>query len=253
MTDQTPESRTDPDIDPCLLLAAQMRSLSHLYHGVVHDLKSPLNALVVNLELLRSSLTPDTPQAERQQRYASVLREELQRLNRSVESLLAAAAPPGAEHGRFDLGDVLDELVALVEPQARHQGVRVEIAQDRQGRSPLPVEGYRDRIKHALLAVAVNALEAMPEGGTLSLAAASQGGRARVAITDTGPGVAPEARDRLFERGVSTKEGHAGIGLFVAQQVVNSSRGSIQLSSIPDTGSRFEVLLPLVDRAQDRT
>lgn len=249
MSDPTANTGSDPDIDPCLLLAAQMRALSHLYHGVVHDLKSPLNALVVNLELLRTSLTPDHPQAEKQRRYARVLQEELQRLNRSIESLLAAAAPPSAERGRFDLGDVLDELVALITPQAKHQGVSLEEGSTRNAPSPLPVEGYRDRVKHALLALAVNALEAMPEGGTLALTAASEGGRVRVSIADTGPGVPAEARERLFERGVSTKEGHEGIGLFVAEKVIASFGGCISHTSSPNTGSRFEVLLPLADRA----
>lgn len=251
MSDRHPVDRTDAGVDPCLVLAAQMRGLSYLYHGVVHDLKSPLNALVVNLELLRSSLDPSHPEIERQRRYAKVLQEELQRLNRSIESLLVAAAPPSTERGRFDLAQVVDELATLVAPQARNQGVRLETGGEPQKR-PLPVEGHRDQLKHALLALAVNALEAMPGGGTLTLSVAAADGRVSVGIADTGPGIEPTIRDHLFERGVTTKAGHEGIGLFVARQVVKSIDGSISLSSIPGKGSRFEVFLPLASRAQDR-
>ena len=255
------DSRRDADerFEACLRLAVQMHALAGLYQGVVHDLKSPLNALVVNLELLRASLDPDDPKADKQQRYSRVLQEELLRLNRSIESLLPAAVPASAEPTRFDLGELVDEVVAFIEPQARQQRVTVSrlggSAADARNDDPgpqkrpqpgrLPVTGHRDRLKQALLAVTVNALEAMPDGGDLGVETALDGRRARVRVSDTGPGLPNEPEDRLGELYFSTKEGHLGLGLYVTHQVVKSAEGSIDMISDAGAGTRVDLLIPL--------
>jgi signal transduction histidine kinase len=252
------ESRRDPDerFEASLRLAVQMHALSGLYQGVVHDLKSPLNALVVNLELLRASLSQDHPKSDKQLRYARVLQEELMRLNRSIESLLPAAAPAASEPSRFDLGELVDEVVAFVAPQARQQRVTISRpgsaaaepeSEDREspGGPRLAVTCHRDRVKQALLAVAVNALEAMPDGGALGVETAADGRRARVRITDTGPGLPEKTKDRLDELYFSTKEGHLGLGLYVTHQVVKSAEGSIEMISDAGAGTRVDLFIPL--------
>jgi len=243
MTGGDAQEQNGERLDACLLLAVQMNALSGLYQGVVHDLKSPLNALVVNLELLRSSLNPEGPQAEKQQRYARIVHEEALRLNRSIESLLPAAAPPAAAPSRFDLRELAGEVAAFIAPQARQQKVTLQDEVTGDG-PPLPVTAHRDRIKQALLAVAVNALEAMPDGGTMGVSADAETGRARVTITDTGAGVAKESGDRLYDLYYSTKEGHLGLGLYVAHRVIKSVQGSIQQIARPG-GTRFDIVIPL--------
>lgn len=220
-----------------------MRTLSAVYHGVVHDLKGPLNALVVNLELLKSSIS-EAPEVERQQRYTRVLQEELVRLNQAVERLLPAAAPLENGEGPFELGDLVDEIATLVSTTARHQGVALEV--DDTGRErTLRIAGHRDRIRQAILCLILNALEAMPDGGVLGLELASRDGRVAVSVTDTGPGVPDDARDRMFDLYFSTKDRHDGIGLFVARSMVESTSGAIEHTPRPDGGSRFTLTLPL--------
>lgn len=251
MSDSEEAAAADERLEACLRLAAQMHALSGLYQGVVHDLKSPLNTLAVNLELLRATLEPDAPQAEKQQRYARVLHEELMRLNRSIESLLPAAAPARPEPERFDLRKLVAEVAAFVAPQARQQKVTIEAphAEEEDDDDDLPVVAHRDRLKQALLAVVVNSLEAMPDGGGLSIEArahqTADGPRGRIVVSDTGPGVPERDRDRIYELYFSTKEHHDGIGLYVARQVVKSTNGSIDLLSASDGGARCEIDLPL--------
>lgn len=232
---------SDPELERVIRLAAHMQVLSGLYHGVVHDLKSPLNALVVNLELLKFSIS-ETPEVERQRRYVGILHEELMRLNRSVETLLPAAAPPKDEEGRFDLRALVEEVAALASTTARHQSVKLEVEA---GGAAAELHGYRDRIKLVLLCLIANALEAMPRGGTLTLELEVRGDQAVLSVSDTGVGVPEEAGDRIYELHVSTKEGHAGLGLYVARSVVEFTSGSLRHFPRTDGGSRFTLTLPL--------
>lgn len=234
---------SDPDLEGVTRLAAHMQVLSGLYHGVVHDLKSPLNAMVVNLELLKVSLSP-TPQVDRQRRYVEILHEELMRLNRSIETLLPAAAPPRDEVSRFDLRALVEEVGALVSTTARHQSVKIAVEA---GGEAAEVHGYRDRIKLALLCLVANGLEAMPKGGRLTLELEVRGDQAVLTVSDTGSGVPDEAGDRIYERHYSTKAGHQGLGLHVARSAVEFTKGSIRHVARGDEGSRFTVTLPLAD------
>lgn len=221
--------------------ASHMRALSGLFHGLVHDLKSPINALVVNLELLKTSVS-ETPDLERQRRYVRILGEEMMRLNRAVERLLPAAGPASDERGRFDLKDVVEEIAPLLSTTARHQSVRFEIVAPEER---FPLDGHRDRIKQALLALSLNALEAMPEGGNLEIAIEKRQGRAVLAVSDSGPGVDDAVRAHMFDLYFTTKEKHEGIGLYVARAVVESTNGSIEHAPGAEGGSRFTLSLPL--------
>ncbi len=233
--------RIDDRLASSLRLASQMSAMSGLYPGVVHDLRSPLNALVVNLELLKTSLS-ESPDVERQKRYVRILDEELMRLNGAIDRLLPAAAPPRDERGRFDLGEVVREVEALLAPRARQQRVALEIDVPEE---PLLLEGWRDRVKQALLSITVNGLEAMPEGGTLAISAARTGSGAALSVTDTGPGLPEDLGERAFELYASTKDGHGGLGLFVARQVIESGSGTLSHFPARGRGCRFDLTLPL--------
>lgn len=241
---KAPPRELDPELDRVVRLAAHMQVLSGLYHGVVHDLKSPINALVVNLELLKVSLT-ENPEVERQRRYVGILDEELMRLNRAVERLLPAAGPPrDEEESRFDLRALVEEVAALVSTTARHQNVRLEVVP---GDGAAPLHAYRDRIKQALLCVLANGLESIGRSGTLTLALEATGREAVVTVTDTGAGVSEGAGERIYDLHYTTKEGHGGLGLYVARSVVESTNGTIRHTPGPDGGSRFTLTLPLAD------
>jgi len=222
-------------------LARQLEGLGRVYRMLAHELRAPLSAMMINLDMLHETLAADGAADGTTRRHVEVLREELQRLNRSLTGILTQTVPMSPPE-RFDLTGSLADLMALLAPQARKQGVEVDT---RLPDEPLPMRGYPDRLRQALLNVAVNALEAMPHGGRLTVEARRDGKRARVALRDTGPGIAPEALPRLYDAEFSTKNGGSGIGLHVARALVELHGGEIEVASALGRGTDVEVIVPL--------
>jgi signal transduction histidine kinase len=229
-----------------LLLASRMRSLVHVYRVLAHDLKAPLNAMQLTLELLADSAGHDTGAdgVTRRHRHVEVLREELARLNRILQTMLDQKEPMNAVPHVFDLREVIREIVVLLAPQARGQRVemRIQLPED-----AVSLQGYRDRLKQALLNIAINGLEAMPGGGRLAIDLDTRAANASVRIADSGAGIPEELLDEIDLIYFTTKKSGSGIGLYVARLVVESHGGEIVVQSEPGAGACFTVKLPLLD------
>lgn len=226
-----------------LLLASRMRSLVHVYRVLAHDLKAPLNAMQLTLELLADSSAYEAPDGEaRRRRHIEVLREELSRLNRILQTMLDQKEPMDAVARLFDLREVIREIIVLLAPQARAQ--RVELMIDLP-QAPTCIQGFRDRLKQALLNVAINGLEAMPGGGSLGIRLDASDADAVVRVSDTGPGISQEVQDEIDQIYFTTKGNGTGIGLYVARLVVESHGGEIAVESGSGKGTEFTVRLPL--------
>jgi signal transduction histidine kinase len=230
-------------------LASQLDGLARTYRTAAHEIRSPLAALLINLDLLRDSLDRGeaTGDGVRRQRdaYVSVLGQELTRLNRSLSELLTQALPAPDSQERFDLRGLVDELGMLLAPQAGRLAVELSI---RLPPNDVVLVGYRDRLKQAFLNVAVNALEAMPKGGRMWIDMQECPDRVRVAVRDTGPGIPEELLARIYESDFTTKGGGSGIGLYVARTVVELHGGAIEAQSAPGEGTTVAIDLPLVPR-----
>jgi signal transduction histidine kinase len=226
-----------------LLLASQLRALTRVYSAVTHDLKAPLNAMVLNLDLLQSALRrgEGAREAEQSEEYLGVLREELERLDRSLLALLAETTPAGRGREEFDARTVVEEIERLLLPQARLQHVALEA---RLPGTALRIAGQRDRLKQAILNVAINALEAMSDGGALELRLEALPEHAEVLITDNGPGIPEDLRQRIFDMHFTTKTSGTGIGLYVARSIVEAHGGEISVGSAPGRGSEFRLRVP---------
>jgi two-component system sensor histidine kinase HydH len=229
-----------------LVLASQMRSLAHVYGVLAHDLKAPLNAMQLALDLLADSLAnPEPAEApaagERRERYLAILREELARLDRTLRAMLEQKEPIASVAGTFDLREVIPEIARLLLPPARRQ--RVEVQLDLPD-DAVAVAGYRDRIKQALLNLALRGLEAMPDGGRLRMAAGVQGDMARVTVEDTGPGLPAALLDKLYPVHFTGHQSASGIGLYMTRLVVESHGGELVEDSRPGEGARFRLSLP---------
>jgi signal transduction histidine kinase len=230
-----------------LRLAIQMRGFAHFYRASVHDLKAPLNAMVLNLQLLKSTLskqsaTLDGDTLERQTRCMSVLGEEITRLDRSLGTILTQAAPPSDTLQQFDLRELINDLATLLNPQARHQQVALTTEMPEQA---VPFTGHRDGLKQALLNIAINALESMPQGGRMDIDLTATEGRASISIRDTGPGIPPEVLGEIYKMHFTTKDGGTGIGLYVARSVVESHGGEVRVDTKLGQGTCFQIDLPL--------
>jgi len=226
-------------------LASQLEGLGRVYRTMAHELRAPLSAMMINLDLLRESLAATAPvgppATQHQQRYVEVLRGELNRLNRSLHGILTQTMPE-AQPQEFDLRVSLRELVALLAPQARRQGIDLQVDI---GEGPLLLRGYPDRLRQAFLNITVNALEAMSRGGRLSLECRCEEGRVTVTFADSGSGISPEDLARIYDPDFSTKEGGNGIGLYVARALAELHGGEIQVESVAARGTRVHVRLPL--------
>lgn len=229
--------------------AARLRVLSQVYLAVAHDLKAPLNGMVLNLELLRESLADGAEIGrDKQRRWVEVLERELSRLRRSLDTLLAQTAPASEEMESFDLRSTIEEIEDLLAPQARRQQVR--LVSDLPA-EPVRVTGHRDHLKQAMLNVAINGLEVLGEGGTLELALRGDGAAAALAVRDTGPGIPHELVDRIFDMHFTTKDSGTGIGLYVARSVIESEGGELDVADTGPDGTTFMVRLPLAPEAAE--
>jgi signal transduction histidine kinase len=161
-----------------------------------------------------------------------------------IRTFLDFARPPSTERRRADLLAVVRRAVALVEGRARRQ--KVTLAADLPP-GTLEVMLDQDQVHQVLVNLLLNALDAMPHGGTVRIQVRSPavpGQPVTVRVHDTGPGIAPRVRDRLFEPFVSGKETGLGLGLSISQRLIEAHGGTIQGDNPPDGGAEFTFTLP---------
>lgn len=210
--------------------------------GIAHEVKNPLNAMVIHLELLRSKLERITPAADDARPQLDILTAEIQRLDRVVQTFLNFTKPPRIRLCPLDVNQVMEETLSLAAPEAAARGASVERAFS----ANLPkIAGDPDMLKQAFLNIVINAFQAMEHGGRLLITTEREGARAvLVSFKDQGKGIEPEARERIFHLYYTTKpEGH-GIGLAQAFRTVQLHNGRIAFDSEPGTGTTFYLRFP---------
>jgi signal transduction histidine kinase len=219
----------------------RLATLGHMAAAVSHEVRNPLNAISMGLQRLHAEFRPTAEPAD-YDRVLELVGGEVRRLNALVEEFLSLARPPVLRPEPVRLGDVLEEVVGLIEPEARQTGVRIERVVP--GDLP-PLVADRDRLKQVVLNLARNALEAMPDGGTCRLEAGRAPHALTLTVADSGPGIPPEARDRIFEPYYTTKVKGLGLGLPIARQIVEAHGGAITVEPAASGGTRFRIILPL--------
>jgi signal transduction histidine kinase len=237
-------------MDEDLRAATRARSLSRLYAAAAHDLKAPLNAMSLQLELLRRGLDITEADVSRRLRHhVHVLTQEMQHLNRLLSSLLEQGAPTAEGRAVVNLTSLINELLTLLTPQARSQRVTLDVEP---AEHAICVFGNPAQLKQALLNVTLNALECVPEGGHVDIHLSTDSATASVVISDDGPGIPVALLNSIFDMHFTTKKTGAGIGLYVARAVAESHGGDIRVDSQLGAGSTFTISLPL-HRANRRT
>ncbi|WDD92922.1 HAMP domain-containing histidine kinase [Burkholderia sp. FERM BP-3421] len=224
-----------------LVQASQMRNLVKRFASATHEIRAPLNALSLNCHLLQTALDESGGDTGPAREHVDVIVSELKRLNGLLNELIEETRPPVSQQTSFDLVLLVEQVTKLVHPYAESRGVKPV---NRLGSDAIWVNGYPDRLKQAVLNILNNAIEAMPEGGTLTVTTASTDASATVEIADTGKGMPAEMLDDIFRLHYSTKKSGSGIGLYVARLVAESHGGDLLVESAEDAGSTFTLMLP---------
>jgi signal transduction histidine kinase len=233
-------------------VARRMASIGRLTSGVGHEVKNPINAMVVHLELLRGKLS-NGGNPEGAQRHVDVLSSEMSRLDRVVQTLADFSRPMEPIFQEQDLLPIVQAVVQLVAAEAEQANIAITVAEDTPGKS-LRVVADAELMRQALINIVLNAMQAMPEGGAIHMHLSRERGSAVLSIRDTGSGIPPEKLNRIFDLYFTTKATGSGIGLAMTYRIVQLHGGVITVASdtnsnSPTHGTTFSLRLPLAGRA----
>jgi signal transduction histidine kinase/HAMP domain-containing protein len=257
-------------VQSMLAYSRKLVALGRLTAGIAHEVKNPLNAMMIHLELLRTKLRNAAAWAETSQPVAAggglglsagpelspaargalehveVIEGEVRRLDSVVQGFLKFTRPEDLRLQPVRLAELFEGIMTVVEPEAQKNDVRVTL--DCPSSLP-PVNGDAGMLRQAFLNLAINACQSMPNGGTLRIACSpASRQRIEVRVEDTGVGIKPEHLSRIFDLYFTTKDRGTGIGLSMVYRTVQLHDGDIEVESTPGRGTTFRVLL---QRAHD--
>ena len=250
-------------MESTLAYSRKLVALGRLTAGIAHEVKNPLNAMMIHLELLRTKIrsgalvpagaatltepaTSDAAEAGMLQ-HVSVIEKEIRRLDEVVQGFLKFTRPDELRLQPVRLSALLEEILPVVEPEAQKGSVRVVVSCPD---SVPPVNGDASMLRQALLNLAINACQAMPDGGTLRLTCEpASRDRVEIRIEDTGVGIPPEHLGRIFDLYFTTKDHGTGIGLSMVYRIIQMHDGEVEVQSTPGRGTTFTILLPRAGEA----
>ncbi|HUV96772.1 MAG TPA: ATP-binding protein [Acidobacteriaceae bacterium] len=222
-----------------LEVSRRLADLGRLTSGVGHEVKNPINAIVVHLELLREKLARNDSSAER---HVDVIQNEIRRLDRVVQTLIDFSRPVELDLAVYDLRSIVTTVLTLAEPDLAQRSVKVVSVMPG---SPVHVRVDADMIQQALLNVLLNGAQSMADGGELHVELRQHGHEASLRIRDQGCGIPREILSRIFNLYFTTKRDGTGIGLAMTYRILQLHNGSVQVESEVDVGTQFTLRLPV--------
>ena len=254
-------------VQSMIAYSRKLVALGRLTAGIAHEVKNPLNAMMIHLELLRTKLrnaaawaaspqpqpvaagglglsaaAPEMPTAAKGAlEHVEIIEGEVRRLDGVVQGFLKFTRPEDLRLQPVRLGELFEGILPVVEPEAQKNSVRVVLECPT---SLPPVNGDAGMLRQAFLNLAINACQAMPHGGVLRIScAAASRQRVQVRVEDTGVGIKPDHLDKIFDLYFTTKDHGTGIGLSMVYRIVQLHDGDIEVESTPGRGTTFRVLL----------
>lgn len=217
--------------------ADRLSALGELAASMAHEIRTPLGSIRGAVEILGDAISKDDPRHE----FVGILVTEADRLNRYVETVLEYARPPRLARTACDVNELVRSMATLVAKQAQQAKVRIHLECD----EALP-EGFCDAglVRHALMNLVLNALQAMPEGGGMTLRTRSgRDGEIVIEVSDTGPGIPEDLRERLFQPFATSRPGGTGLGLSIARRIAEQHGGSLTFETPGPRGTVFRLAL----------
>jgi signal transduction histidine kinase len=246
-------------------ISRRLSASGRMTRGVAHEVKNPINAIVLHLQLLQNKLQQDDPDTRR---HMDIIGNEIHRLDRVVQILVDFTRPRDLRLEDVDLRDILESVSVLAAPDAARHRVRVVLElpkREAMNHDPpnkqapkedeaLMVRVDSDLMKQAILNLVLNGMQSMSAGGTLTLKARRDDEMILAEVQDQGCGIPPEAQEKIFELYFTTKgdKGGSGIGLAQTYQIMQWHYGSVEFDSIVGAGTTFRLRLPAVVAKPDR-
>lgn len=226
------------EADKKLLRAEQMMAVGQVAAGVAHELRNPLTSVKGLIQVnMREQAARDMPVDD-----LEIIEHEIRRMEKTLQTFLDFARPPKPERRLQDIAAIAGRVIAVVGGRSRKQNVAIRFS------SPevialANVDG--DQIQQLLLNLLLNALDAMPQGGTIEVDLRPPfGGFLEVYVRDTGPGIAPDVLPKVFETFVSSKETGVGLGLPLSRRIAEDHGGTLTAYNLPTNGACFLLRLP---------
>ena len=225
------------DVEEQLRQNEQLSALGLLAAEIAHEIRNPLTVVKMLFHTLDLQFASGDPRTK----DASIIGEKMDQMNRILDQVLTFARRSEPELKPADVNALFDDVLLLVRHKLAQQNIKL-----RWQPTPNLPRALLDRtqIEQAALNLILNAAQAMPRGGTLTLATQPREAGVCVSITDTGVGMTPEVKQRLFEGFLTTKRTGTGLGLAVVRKIIDAHHGRIEVESAPDKGTTFRVFLP---------
>ena len=222
-----------------LIRSEKLAALGQLAAGFAHEIRNPLTSI----NILIHSMREKPPSGDSYKEDFKVIEEEIHRINEIVDQFLRFAKPAPPLLEKTEVSSIFEETLQLLRPQIEKQLIVVE-----KEFQPLPIILIdREQMKQAILNLLLNAIQAMPGAGHLTLKGqnSEDGQWIHLSIQDSGVGIPGEDMNKLFDPFFSTKEGGIGLGLSIAHRIIDQHRGKIEVESVPGKGTLFTVWLPI--------
>src|SRR5579871_6181525 len=226
-------------------MSRRLSASGRLTRGVAHEVKNPINAIVLHLQLLQNKLAHQEPDTRR---HMDIIDSEIRRLDRVVQTLVDFTRPRDLHLEEVDLRRLMEDVAQLAAPDAEQHGVTIE---RHVPEHPLPVKVDVDLMKQAILNVVINGVQAMPGGGVLTISIRRENHVAVAEIQDQGSGIPKEMHDKVFELYFTTKKEGSGIGLAQTYQILQWHYGSVDFESAETTGTIFRFQIPIAGTATE--
>jgi signal transduction histidine kinase len=232
-----------------IIQSEKMAVLGTFASGLAHEVRNPLNSIGLQLSLLeRRAMEAEGRASKGVRDKIGIIREEIRRLDTLVNDFLLLSRTNRMSLRSVKIGDLADELVGLLEPEAN--AAQVTFGRGHLGDVAPAIQVDPEKMKQVILNLLRNAIEAMPTGGSIVVETGLVGGRVCLRVRDSGPGLPTDVD--VFQVFVSTKPGGTGLGLSIAQQIVQDHGGEIAAESRPGEGTTFTIWLPVVEQPLNR-
>jgi signal transduction histidine kinase len=223
-----------------LLRQARTQAIANFGDSVAHEIRNPLNSIHMNVQLLREGIGSKGLGADDLDRTAATVQREIKRLDRVVRDFVQYSRPPELLLTKGSINHVVRAALDLLDGQIREKDLAIEV--DLQ--SALPLRMDRDRLQRAVYNVLLNAVQVLEPGGGISCRSRDEERHCLLEISDSGPGLDLRQPSRIFDLFYTTKPGGTGLGLPIANRIVEEHGGRMAVASEPESGTTFAFFLP---------